>query len=153
MWTPGPKRRPWTAGGQVDPTTDWPQSQGKHTSSLTRRAEHCKGTPIILCGFQVTELALIKTKQNTLEGSAACHTQMTEVLHLAPEPPGCRPLTLQDDTWSTEVQPSVAHRGGGGEHAPIRFPSPHLQWTHVFACVVVSEPLEWRGSLNSGFCL
>lgn len=33
-------------------------SQGRHTSSLTRRAEHCKGTPIILCGFHVTELAL-----------------------------------------------------------------------------------------------
>lgn len=31
-----------------------------HTSSLTRRAEHCKGTPIILCGFHVTELALRK---------------------------------------------------------------------------------------------
>lgn len=41
------------------------------------------------------------------------------------------------------MQPSVAHRGGGGEHAPIRFPSPHLQWTHVFACVMVSEPLGW----------
>lgn len=32
-----------------------------HTSSLTRRAEHCNGTPIILCGFHVTELALRKT--------------------------------------------------------------------------------------------
>lgn len=29
-----------------------------HTSSLTSKAEHCSGTPIILCGFQVTELAL-----------------------------------------------------------------------------------------------
>lgn len=29
-----------------------------HTSSLTSRAEHCSGTPIILWGFQVTELAL-----------------------------------------------------------------------------------------------
>lgn len=28
------------------------------TSSLTSRAEHCRGTDIILCGFHVTELAL-----------------------------------------------------------------------------------------------
>ncbi len=28
------------------------------TFSLTRIAEHCRGTPIILCGFHVTELAL-----------------------------------------------------------------------------------------------
>lgn len=28
------------------------------TRSLTRMAEHCSGTPIILWGFQVTELAL-----------------------------------------------------------------------------------------------
>lgn len=34
------------------------------TSSLTSRAEHCRGTDIILCGFQVTELAL-KATQNT----------------------------------------------------------------------------------------
>lgn len=29
-----------------------------HTFSLTRIAEHCRGTPIILCGFHVTEFAL-----------------------------------------------------------------------------------------------
>lgn len=29
------------------------------TSSLTSRAEHCRGTDIILCGFHVTELALV----------------------------------------------------------------------------------------------
>lgn len=35
------------------------------TSSLTSRAEHCRGTDIILCGFHVTELALqFKKKQN-----------------------------------------------------------------------------------------
>lgn len=28
------------------------------TFSLTRIAEHCRGTPIILCGFHVTEFAL-----------------------------------------------------------------------------------------------
>lgn len=33
-------------------------NQESRTSSLTRSAEHCKGTPIILCGFHVTELAL-----------------------------------------------------------------------------------------------
>lgn len=32
------------------------------TSSLTSRAEHCRGTDIILCGFHVTELALQLTK-------------------------------------------------------------------------------------------
>lgn len=30
------------------------------TLSRTRMAEHCRGTPIILCGFQVTELALCR---------------------------------------------------------------------------------------------
>ena len=45
------------------PTTDVATSEERHTSSLTRRAEHCKGTPIILCGFQVTELALKETNQ------------------------------------------------------------------------------------------
>lgn len=30
-----------------------------HTSSLTSRAEHCRGTDIILWGFHVTELALV----------------------------------------------------------------------------------------------
>lgn len=34
------------------------------TSSLTSRAEHCRGTDIILCGFHVTELALKLTKTN-----------------------------------------------------------------------------------------
>lgn len=33
------------------------------TSSLTSRAEHCRGTDIILCGFHVTELALKLTKK------------------------------------------------------------------------------------------
>lgn len=32
------------------------------TFSRTRMAEHCNGTPIILCGFHVTELALQKQK-------------------------------------------------------------------------------------------
>lgn len=45
------------------PTADVAMSEERHTSSLTRRAEHCKGTPIILCGFQVTELALKETNQ------------------------------------------------------------------------------------------
>lgn len=36
------------------------------TLSLTKMAEHCRGTPIILWGFQVTELALHKgAKQST----------------------------------------------------------------------------------------
>lgn len=42
---------------------DWATSQERRTSSLTRRAEHCKGTPIILCGFHVTELALKETNR------------------------------------------------------------------------------------------
>lgn len=45
------------------PWVDWAVSQERRTSSLTRRAEHCKGTPIILCGFHVTELALKERNQ------------------------------------------------------------------------------------------
>lgn len=41
--------------------------QSCSTSSLTSRAEHCRGTDIILCGFQVTELAL-KATQNAHDG-------------------------------------------------------------------------------------
>lgn len=46
------------SGGAV---TGWPPAarrEGVRTFSLTRIAEHWSSTPIILCGFQVTELAL-----------------------------------------------------------------------------------------------
>lgn len=41
--------------------------QSCSTSSLTSRAEHCRGTDIILCGFQVTELALKATQMMDLK--------------------------------------------------------------------------------------
>lgn len=47
------------------------------TSSLTSRAEHCRGTDIILCGFHVTELALKLTKKKITSDPLDLHKLLT----------------------------------------------------------------------------